>query len=108
MTKEKFLRIMLAIEEQISLQPYKAGNLVPAEDEVEEQAISYSPSGGMKLTPAEEQEEVEEKAPPGWEGTVKAMKKHKKISNPWSLAWWMKHKGEHPHYTKSGKKKRKS
>lgn len=42
--------------------------------------------------------EIEEVAPPGWEGTVKAMKKHpKKIDNPFALAWSMKNKGAHPH-----------
>ena len=34
-----------------------------------------------------------EKAPDGWEGTVKAMKKDKGIDNPWALAHWMKKKG---------------
>jgi len=38
--------------------------------------------------------EIEEKAPPGWEGTVKAMKKKKGIDNPYSLAWYMKNKGD--------------
>jgi len=51
---------------------------------------------------------MQEKAPGGWEGTVKAMKKHKDITNPWALAWSMKNKGEKSHYAKSGKKKRKS
>jgi len=41
---------------------------------------------------------MEEVAPPGWEGTVKAMKKHKKeIDNPWALAWSMKNKGMKSH-----------
>ena len=40
--------------------------------------------------------EIEEKAPPGWEGTVKAMKKKKNIDNPWALAWYMKNKGAKP------------
>jgi len=35
-------------------------------------------------------------APPGWEGTVKDLKKEKDIDNPWALAWWMKGKGYHP------------
>jgi len=34
-----------------------------------------------------------EKAPEGWEGTVKAMKKDKSIDNPFALAHWMKEKG---------------
>lgn len=38
-------------------------------------------------------------APPGWESTVKDMKKHKEIDNPFALAWWMKNKG----YTPGGK-----
>jgi hypothetical protein len=45
----------------------------------------------------QEDEELEEKAPEGWEGTVKAMKKHKDIDNPWALAHWMKNKGMKSH-----------
>jgi hypothetical protein len=41
-------------------------------------------------------EPLEEKAPEGWEATVKKMKKHKEIDNPWALAHWMKSKGYHP------------
>ena len=36
-------------------------------------------------------------APPGWEGTVQAMKKNKEIDNPYALAWYMKNKGAKPH-----------
>lgn len=39
-----------------------------------------------------------EVSPPGWSGTVKAMKKHGDITNPWALAWWMKGKGAKPRY----------
>lgn len=39
---------------------------------------------------------LNEKAPEGWEKTVKAMKKHKKIDNPWALAQYMKNKGYTP------------
>jgi len=38
-----------------------------------------------------------EVSPPGWEGTVKAMKKHKDIDNPWALSWHMKNKGYKSH-----------
>ena len=38
-----------------------------------------------------------EKAPKGWEGTVKAMKKHKEIDNPYALANYMKNKGMKSH-----------
>lgn len=42
--------------------------------------------------------ELGEVAPKGWEGTVKAMKKHgDEIDNPWALAHWMKGKGYKSH-----------
>lgn len=40
---------------------------------------------------------VAEKAPEGWEGTVKAMKDEPGIDNPWALAHWMKSKGYKSH-----------
>ena len=40
---------------------------------------------------------VNEVAPKGWEGTVKAMKDEKGIDNPWAMAWWMKNKGYKSH-----------
>lgn len=42
-------------------------------------------------------EEMNEVAPEGWEGTVKSMKKHKEIDNPWALAYYMKSKGYKSH-----------
>jgi hypothetical protein len=50
----------------------------------------------------EKKEKIEEKAPPGFEGTVKAMKKHKEIDNPYALAWYMKNKGMKSHKKASG------
>lgn len=44
-----------------------------------------------------EQQPMNEKAPDGWEGTVKAMKKHKEIDNPWAMAYYMKSKGYKSH-----------
>lgn len=41
---------------------------------------------------------INENAPEGWSGTVKAMKKHKEIDNPFALAHYMKKKGDTPHY----------
>ena len=46
-------------------------------------------------------EAVAEVSPPGWEKTVKAMKKHKEIDNPWALAWSMKNKGYKSHKKES-------
>ena len=57
-------------------------------------------------------------SPPGWSGTTKAMKKHKNITNPWALSWWMSKrkpgqkwgpgklsKPAKPHYEEEKKKK---
>jgi hypothetical protein len=44
---------------------------------------------------------VAEVAPPGWEKTVKAMKKHDEIDNPYALAWSMKNKGYKSHKKES-------
>lgn len=38
-----------------------------------------------------------ESAPPGFSGTVKAMKKHAEIDNPFALAQYMYKKGDKPH-----------
>jgi len=40
---------------------------------------------------------VSEKAPEGWEGTVKAMKDEPGIDNPYALTNWMKNKGYQSH-----------
>jgi len=45
-----------------------------------------------------EQVKLGEVSPPGWGGSVKAMKKHADIDNPYALAWHMKNKGDKPHY----------
>jgi hypothetical protein len=49
-----------------------------------------------------EPEEMNEVSPPGFEGTVKAMKKHKDIDNPYALAWYMKNKGYKSHKKADG------
>jgi hypothetical protein len=43
------------------------------------------------------EDKISETAPKGWEGTVKAMKKHKEIDNPYALTNWMKNKGYKSH-----------
>jgi len=35
-------------------------------------------------------------APPGWETTIKKMKKSGEIDNPFALAWWLQKRGAHP------------
>ena len=38
-----------------------------------------------------------EVSPPGFSGTTKSMKKHKEITNPFALSWWMYKKGAKSH-----------
>ncbi len=46
---------------------------------------------------------LSEKSPKGWEGTVKALKKHgDEVDNPWALAHWMKNQGYKSHKKASG------
>lgn len=56
----------------------------------------------QEIISEEKQETVVEKAPPGFEGTVKAMKKHSEIDNPFALAWSMKNKGYKSHKKADG------
>ena len=58
-------------------------------------------SKSMSETMAEvraNEEKLLEVSPPGFKGTVKAMKKHDEIDNPYALAWHMKNKGDKAHY----------
>ncbi len=62
----------------------------------------------LNKKPAETQpkkQDMTEVAPPGFEGTVKAMKKHKDIDNPFALAWSMKNKGYKSHKKADGTQK---
>lgn len=63
----------------------------------------------------QEGDDIQEVAPPGFEGTVRAMKKYPELSrgktsegkdkNIYALAWFMKNKGFKSHKTKTGKDK---
>jgi hypothetical protein len=53
----------------------------------------------------EETKSLDEVALLGFEGTVKAMKKHKDITNPFALAWSMKNKGYKSHKKADGSDK---
>jgi hypothetical protein len=69
-----------------------------------DEKIQISPGGEQAAQvppPAGEQHEAV--APPGWENTVKKMKKHDEIDNPWALAWYMKNKGAEPHHANEDK-----
>jgi 8-oxo-dGTP diphosphatase len=54
----------------------------------------------------EDAEEIDEMAPPGFSGTVTAMKKHKEIKNPYALAWGLYKKGAKPRKAKEAGKPR--
>lgn len=58
---------------------------------------SADPCGQCKTCREHGVGELDEKAPPGFEGTVKAMKKDKNIENPYALAWSMRNKGYKSH-----------
>jgi len=63
--------------------------------------------GGRTVDNCVKMENLKEKSPPGFKGTVKAMKKHPELTkgktkdgkknNPWALAWHMKNKGYKSH-----------
>jgi len=47
-------------------------------------------------------------SPPGWAGTVEAMKeRHPEITNPWALAWWQYKHGHKSHIPESAEHKAK-
>ena len=68
----------------------------PFFDLVAEYLLPYQ-NAPKKVAKKKKEPEVAESAPKGWEGTVKAMKKHKEIDNPWALAHYMKNKGYKSH-----------
>lgn len=79
-------------------------HIAVAENNLDQANTSYHEYGDEEKTdmPVDKdleamKETVNEAAPEGWEKTVKAMKKHKEIDNPWALAHWMKKKGYQPH-----------
>ena len=36
-------------------------------------------------------------APPGWEKSIKKMKRAGDVDNPWALSWWLRKRGAKPH-----------
>jgi len=84
------------------------------------QTMQLQRSGRLPLNYSEdnnpEGDNIQEVAPPGFEGTVKAMKKYPELSkgktsegkekNIYALAWFMKNKGFKSHKTASGAEKK--
>lgn len=89
-------------------------NCVPVKEEKDEEDrvtrsdYKVSPSGRkthkeIVFKHGEDKKEgLDEVAPPGFEGTVKAMKKKKEIDNPYALAWSMYKKGYKSHKNADG------
>ena len=75
-------------------EPHKEGSSLKAVLAAQEE-MQQEQKGQQQQQAQLQQEAV---APPGWEDTVKKMKKHKEIDNPWALAWYMKNKGAEPHH----------
>jgi len=88
---------------------YAGGNMTGAAKVMDKikPGLSQTTAAQKSLRQANEDvESVDEKAPPGFEGTVKAMKKHKDIDNPFALAWSMKNKGYKSHKKADGSMKK--
>lgn len=78
-----------------TLATYKDGKHVSGERAPKEESVDHYEV--VDLDPVKEgEQELPEVAPPGWSGTVRAMKKHKDIKNPFALAWAMKKRGAKP------------
>lgn len=89
------LKSQLASLKAQSKAHHDKGEKVPEDIKKKEKQILFAlrAKGGWKKGEGA----VDEVAPEGWEGTVKAMKKHKDIDNPWALAHYMKGKGYKSH-----------
>jgi len=91
----QIIKNMASIVEKVKTKTDNHFELVKAIKQIEELVDSLLDL--HKSLPMFKSGEVAEVAPPGWEKTVKGMKKHKgDIENPWALAWSMKNKGDKP------------
>ena len=81
------------IQDHISV---AANNLEQANTNYHEYQAELVPRTEAPM-PEPKEAPVTEKAPEGWEATVKAMKDEPGIDNPWALAHWMKSKGYKSH-----------
>lgn len=72
-----------------------AGTAVPAQMRIATDEEIMKCAKQMKDHPYNEVD-FGETAPPGWELTVKKMKKNSQIENPFALSWWMDSQGYSP------------
>ena len=85
----------------------QASSQQDAENKAEKKAEKFTAMWNKRKNPGNfspenidvyKEEVIKEVSPPGWEGSVRAMKDNPKIDNPYALAWSMKNKGHKPHY----------
>lgn len=90
-SEDDYVQMIEAVEEMVDAGIREDEMSLRLSEMFGEAASSYLPQilRGMQ--------QLDEVAPEGWEGTVKAMKKHDEIDNPWALAWHMKNKGYKSH-----------
>jgi hypothetical protein len=67
--------------------------------------VGTKKKGGRTVPNCVPKESIDEVSPPGFKGTVKAMKKHDEVDNPFALAWHMKNKGYKSHKKADGSPK---
>ena len=59
-----------------------------------DQAHACEGDAPMPMKAELDEDDLAQKAPPGGEKVVKALKKQKGVRNPWAVAWSMKNRGE--------------
>jgi hypothetical protein len=84
------------VEDRVERSDYK---VTPSGRKSHKQIVFTSGDDGKKTV---QEETLDEVSPPGFEGTVKAMKKKKEIDNPYALAWSMYKKGYKSHKNPDG------
>ena len=84
--------ISMVLVKELNMSPKQARHLISYDEDFVSDTL-----GELRAM----ENSVSEVAPPGWEKTVKAMKKHKDIDNPFALAWSMKNKGYKSHKKES-------
>ena len=103
---DKQMQITQPVKENAPVAPVPDKKYIKGTPEWKAHKEAQKPRTGHPTNVKEEA--IDEVAPPGFEGTVKAMKKHKEIDNPWALAWWMKNKGMKSHKKADGSMKEES
>lgn len=84
-------------QEEKDIPAWIQDHITNAENYIAQAASNYHEYNTPNTPEEPQMEPMNEKAPEGWEGTVKSMKKHKEIDNPFALAHYMKSKGYKSH-----------